>query len=241
MAQDHARLGILMLSSRFPRIPGDVGNPATWDFPVRYAVVPGATPQAIVYGDPEPHVQAFIAAGRDLVASGCTGIATTCGFLAPLRARLAEALQVPVAASALEQAASLQAMLPPGRRVGILTISKASLTPAHLTAAGVPETAEIAGVDDSSFARSILSDAPTLDVDAARAEIREACAALVQRHSDIGAILLECTNMVPYAPDVALATGLPVYSIYSYLTWFHAGLAPATFPAPSRSQPSLNA
>jgi Asp/Glu/hydantoin racemase len=241
MAQERVRLGILMLSSRFPRIPGDVGNRDTWDFPVRFAVVPGATPQSIVRADPEPHVQAFIAAGRDLVASGCTGLATTCGFLAPLRKRLAEALQVPVAASALEQAAGVQAMLPPGRRVGILTISKAQLTSVHLSTAGVPETAQIAGVDGSSFAQSIMHDAPTLDVAAARAEITQACNALVQRHRDIGAILLECTNMVPYAADVARATGLPVYSIYSYLNWFHAGLAPATFPAQSRSQPSLNA
>ena len=59
-----ARLGILMLDTRFPRILGDVGNAGSWPFPVRYAVVPGATPEAIVCDDIEPFVEAFIAAGR---------------------------------------------------------------------------------------------------------------------------------------------------------------------------------
>ena len=37
-----ARVGILMLETRFPRIPGDMGNAETWPFPVLYKVVPGA-------------------------------------------------------------------------------------------------------------------------------------------------------------------------------------------------------
>jgi hypothetical protein len=32
-------LGVLMLDTRFPRVKGDIGNPATFDFPVRYRVV----------------------------------------------------------------------------------------------------------------------------------------------------------------------------------------------------------
>ena len=39
-----ASIGILMLETRFPRIPGDMGNAATWPFPVQYRVVKGATP-----------------------------------------------------------------------------------------------------------------------------------------------------------------------------------------------------
>lgn len=229
MTQQPARLGILMLDTRFPRIPGDVGNPASWRFPVRYAVVPGATPQAIVCDDPEPFVQAFIDTGRQLVAEGCTGIATTCGFLALIRPRLAASLGVPVAASALEQAAQIAQLLPPERSLGILTISKTSLSAAHLAAAGVPDRTVIAGMEGSDFARTILGNAPTLDVAVARREMVEVASGLCDRHTDVGAILLECTNMVPYAPQIAEATGRPVFSIHSYLNWFHDSLAPATF------------
>jgi len=224
-----ARLGILMLDTRFPRILGDVGNAGSWPFPVRYAVVPGATPEAIVCDDIEPFVEAFIAAGRELVAEGCTGIATTCGFLALIRPRLAKALGVPVAASALEQAGQIAACLPPEQKVGILTISAGTLSPAHLRAAGVPEGSPVAGLEGSSFAQTILGNAAELDVAQARADMVQAANRLVATNPDVGAILLECTNMVPYAPDIAAATGRPVHSIHSYLNWFHAGLQPPRF------------
>lgn len=224
-----AKLGILMLDTQFPRILGDVGNADTWPFAVEYAVVPGATPQAIVCDDIEPFVQAFIEAGNKLVAVGCTGIATTCGFLSLIRPRLAAALGVPVAASALEQVGQVQAMLPPGQVVGILTISAATLTPAHREAAGVPKHCPVQGTDGSGFSKSILGNLTTLDVSRAKQEMVTAAQSLIADHPSVGAIVLECTNMVPYAPDIAAATGRPVYSIYTYLSWFYAGLRPRKF------------
>ena len=224
-----APLGILMLETRFPRILGDVGNPQTWPFPVRYGVVTGATPQAIVCEDIDPFVQAFINKGRTLVAEGCVGIATTCGFLALIRPQLATALGVPVAASALEQAGQILPMLAPDQRLGVLTISASTLSSAHLTAAGVPPDTPIQGMEGSSFAVSILGNETTLDVATARIEMAAAATKLVADNPEIGAIILECTNMVPYAPDIQRATGRPVFSIYTYLRWFYAGLAPKPF------------
>ncbi|MGC1504946.1 MAG: aspartate/glutamate racemase family protein [Sulfitobacter sp.] len=224
-----AHLGILMLDTRFPRIMGDAGNAQTWPFPVHYGVVRGATPQAIVCDDIEPFVQAFVDVGRDLVAQGCGGIATTCGFLALIRPRLAAALGVPVAASALEQAGQIAAMLAPGQRLGVLTISETTLTPSHLAAAGVPQGTPVQGMEGSSFAASILGNQTTLNVNAARREMVSAGQGLVTQSPSVGALLLECTNMVPYAADIAQATGRPVFSIYTYLRWFHAGLTPRGF------------
>src|SRR5574337_872851 len=41
-------LGLLRLQTRFPRLPGDAGEPASWPMPVRLAVVAGASPQRVV-------------------------------------------------------------------------------------------------------------------------------------------------------------------------------------------------
>ena len=121
-----ATVGILMLETRFPRPPGDMGNAGTWPFPVHYRVVRGATPDNVVRGDPRALLDHFIEAGRDLVAMGCDGITTNCGFLALVQAELSEALAVPVATSSLMQVPQVNATLPPGQRVGVLTSSRRS-------------------------------------------------------------------------------------------------------------------
>jgi hypothetical protein len=82
-------LGILMLDTAFPRIRGDVGNPATWPFPVRFKVVRHASPQRVVRADAAGLLDAFVAAGRALAAEGATAIITTCGFLALHQYKLA--------------------------------------------------------------------------------------------------------------------------------------------------------
>lgn len=227
-----ASVGILMLETRFPRIPGDIGNAMTWPFPVHYKVVTGATPDNIVRGDPHARLDDFIDAGRELVAMGCDGIATNCGFLALLQDEMKEALGVPVATSSLIQAPMIAATLPPGKHLTVLTISSATLTSAHLAAAGVPAGTPIVGTDTGrEFTRAVLGDEIEIDFTAASADMLDAADALLNAHPATGAILLECTNMVPYAADIRRKTGLPVYSVYSLLTWFQAGLVPRRFPS----------
>src|ERR1700726_4350690 len=76
-----ARVGILMLETRFPRIPGDMGNATTWPFPVLYKVVPGASPARVVCDKAQGLLAEFLAAADELVRLGANGITTTCGFL----------------------------------------------------------------------------------------------------------------------------------------------------------------
>lgn len=226
-----ATVGILMLETRFPRIPGDMGNALTWPFPVQYRVVRGASPDRVVRGDPRELTDAFIAAGRDLVAAGCDGITTNCGFLALVQDELRAALGVPVATSSLMQVPMVQAMLPPGRRVAILTVSEATLSADHLAAAGVAADTPVFGTDRGrAFSRDILGDAPEIDFAACRADLLDAADAILRGCPDAGAIVLECTNMVPYAADIRRRTGLPVFSIESFVSWFQSGLMPRRFP-----------
>ncbi len=225
-----ASVGILMLETRFPRIPGDMGNAGTWPFPVLYKVVKGATPDNVVRGGAVGLAERFIDSARELVADGADGITTTCGFLALFQDQLAAAVGVPVATSSLMQVPMVQSLLPQGRRVGVLTISKASLTSEHLKASGIPLDTPIAGTDEGrEFTHAILDDQPTLDVDLARADLIDAGNQLVGDFPEIGAIVLECTNMTPYAADLRQTLGLPIYSIYTFVTWFQSGLLPRRF------------
>ncbi|HYS48794.1 MAG TPA: aspartate/glutamate racemase family protein [Xanthobacteraceae bacterium] len=231
-----ARLGILMLEARFPRIPGDMGNAATWPFPVLYKVVKGASPQRVVREKANGLLDAFLAAARELVDLGADGITTNCGFLSLFQAEIARHVGVPVATSSLMQAAAIERVLPAGRTVGILTISAKTLTPEHLAAAGARAETPVAGTDEGrEFTRAILGNETRLDVAAAERDILDAGEALIKRHPDVGAVLLECTNMAPYARALREHLGLPVYDIVSFVTWFHAGLEPRDFGHPARA------
>ncbi len=230
-----APLGILMLEAKFPRIPGDMGNALTWPFPVLYRVVTGASPELVVLRGAAGMLPAFLDAAADLVAQGAEAITTNCGFLSIFQHEIAAHVRVPVATSALLQVPWVQAMLPPGKRVGVVTVSAASLTPAHLQAAGVPADTPIAGTEGGREFFRVLIRAESQDMDVAMAarDILDAGRALLRGHPDIGAIVLECTNMPPYAHALREALGVPVYDIYSLVTWLHAGLRPRDFGPPA--------
>ena len=225
-----AALGILMLDTRFPRIHGDIGNAETWPFPVIYKIVEGATSDKVVRKGAAGLKEDFARAAKEIVAMGADGIGTTCGFLSLFQDDIAEAAGVPVASSSLMQVPWVQSTLPPDKQVGVITISKENVTPAHLEAVGVPLDTPIVGTEGGkTFTTTVLDDRDYMDFPTARDDLVDAGRRLVDEHKNIGAVVLECTNMGPFARDVNLDLGLPVYDVVSYLTWFHGGLRPRRY------------
>ena len=226
-----APLGILMLQTRFARLHGDMGHAGTWPFPVLYRVVNGASPERVVLQGARGLLPDFIAAAQELVQLGAEAITTSCGFLSLFQQELASAVNVPVATSSLMQVPWVQAMLPPGQRVGVVTADARSLTPAHLRAAGAPVDTPVVGTEQGRelFRVLIKAEKHDLDVDLARQDILDAGQQLLRRHPDVGAIVLECTNMPPYAAALQDLVIRPVYDIYSMISWLHQGLRPRRF------------
>ena len=226
-------VGVLVLDTRFPRIPGDIGNAGTFDFPVLYRRVRGATSDRVVRRVDQELLPLFVEGARALEAEGVQAITTSCGFLARFQRELAASVKVPVFTSSLMLVPLVHRTLAPGRAVGIMTVDASSLGPEHLAGAGItPDMAVVvAGLEtEKEFTRVLLEDALALDVDAARGEHVSVATRMVAQHPEIGAIVLECTNMPPYASDVQAATGLPVFDIRTLVRMFHAavrdGLAP---------------
>ncbi len=209
-----ATLGILMLDTRFPRPLGDIGNPRTFAFPVRYRTVRGASPRRVVVERDPALLVPFIDAARALEAAGATAIATSCGFLALFQRELAAAVRVPVWTSSLLLVAGIDARLGGGRRAGIVSADAPSLTADHLHAVGAPIDTPIEGLAlDSAFRATLLDDRAELDVDEASRTTVAAAMRLIARRPDVAEIVLECTNLPPYADAVRAATGLPVHDI----------------------------
>jgi hypothetical protein len=206
-------LGVLMLQTRFPRPPGDIGHPSSFGFPVRYRVVPGAYPAAVVRGQDPALLAPFIAAGAELVHEGARALTTSCGFLARWQRELQAALPVPVWSSSLLHLAQLR-----GLRCGVITIEAASLTPEHFTAVGADPATPVEGITPgSALHTTLLEDRSTLDEVDAERQVLAAGQRLLARHPALQALVLECTNLPPYADALRRATGLPVHDIVTLL------------------------
>jgi Asp/Glu/hydantoin racemase len=226
-------VGILMLDTRFPRIPGDMGNAATFPFPVRYHRVAGADPDLVVRRGAEGLLPAFVEGARALEREGVGAVTTNCGFLVKYQRELAAAVSVPVFTSSLLLVPLVHRMLPPGRRVGLMTVNAASLGPEHLAGAGIGSeiALAVAGLEgEKEFTRVLLGDELELDVDLAREEHLRVARRLVAEHRDLGAIVLECTNMPPYTADIQRETGLPVFDITTLVRMAHDALGAARAP-----------
>ena len=228
-------VGILMLDTQFPRIVGDMGNALTFDFPVRYHRVAGASPDFVVRKPDRDLLPHFIEGARFLEREGVRAISTNCGFLSKFQKEIAAAVKIPVFTSSLMLVPLVHRMLAPGRAVGILTVDGSSLTPEHFRGAGIgPDVATVvAGLEgEKEFTRVLLDDLLTLDVEAAREEHVSVVRRMIAQHPEVGAIVLECTNMPPYRADIQRVTGLPVFDIVTLVRMVHDALTHSLPPLP---------
>ena len=215
-------VGILMLDTRFPRPPGDVGNASTWPFPVRYRIVKGAESRVVI-GDGMKMLGPFTEAARELEADGVKMITTSCGFLAVAQRELQAAVRVPVLTSSLLQVPLAARLIRPDQRVAIIT-SRDHLTERHFEGTGwssktipvyvtvLPESAQMTQVYSSMVPEA---PRPEADQEILESDLVGAATSTLRDHSDVGAFVLECTNYVPYSGAIRRATGLPVFDLYT--------------------------
>ena len=212
-------LGIVMLDTRFPRLPGDIGHSDAFGVPTIQRVVKGAWPDKVVQSAASLRASgllpALLAVVGAMAQGGAQAITTSCGFLVLLQKELQAAVQVPVVTSSLLQ---LPGLLATQRKVGVLTISCAKLGVAYLRAAGVPrerlKDVVVQGVDPTGeFATTILGNQLYMDVIQTSREVVAAAITLKKREPLLQHLVLECTNMPPYRDAIEAATGLKTWAL----------------------------
>jgi hypothetical protein len=228
---DSAAIGILVMEARIERIPGDVGNPATFPFPVICRTVPGATLRRLI-AERDPSLLAqFIEAGWDLVRQGVRALTTSCGFMILFQAELAREFTVPVFTSSLLQLPFIQATCRPQDRIGIITADASHLTPEHLRKAGGDlDRLTVVGLENQPrFRQAVFEETGRIDVQGVESELVEKAKRMLAADQRIAAILFECANLPPYAAAVQAAVGLPVYDFSTMVCHVHAALARKPF------------
>ena len=223
------KIGILCLESYYPKLPGHVKNASTFEFPVKYKIVKDATPERIVELADMSLLEPFIEAAKELEREGVEAITTSCGFLCLFQKEIANAVNIPVFTSSLIQVPMLSKMLGRHKKVGIMTASKSSLTPKHFNVVGIdPSGIRVVGMDGKEeFNKVVIKRKTTvLNVDRLRHEILSVAKELIESSDDLGAVVLECTDLSPFINDIRNVTTLPIFDIvtltkmvYNSLFW----------------------
>lgn len=215
-------IGVLLIDCFNPFIPGDVGNACTYDYPVLYHVVPDVTIKRLVEEGDLALTHKVIEAARYLEAHGVKAITSDCGYMLHFQDALREAVSIPVMISSLIQLPFISGLLPLSRSIGIICASSKSLTEDMLSIAYPSRNRKlvIAGMEEQpEFCAAILEEKGSIDPSLVEAEMLIVGRELLARDPNIGAILVECSNLPPYAKALQEEVQLPVFDFTTMIDY----------------------
>ena len=225
-------IGIALFDGRrYPILPGDVANASTYDYPVRLKVIEG------LFDTPTPwdknravpaDIQKIIDAVKSLEDDGVRAVVTACGFFSVVQEILADAVHIPVFTSPLMMVPQIVRMIRRDRSVCIITASERLLVSDYLTAVGIASDmpVHIVGMEASTefYATHMGGTQTTLDVDLQTRELVEIARNAVIRFPDIGALLLECSQLPTFAADIQDVVNLPVFDYIGFIDMIYCSV-----------------
>ncbi len=220
-------IGILLIDCSTPFIPGDVGNASTYNYPVLYKTVPDVTLERLIEQGDESLIDNVIEVAKEMEAMGVRAITSDCGYMVRYQQKVADAVNIPVILSSLVQLPMLERSIGSHQKIGIICANQKRLSPQLLETAGLqnPDSVVIYGLEDQpNFRGPILDETGTLEPEKIEQEIVAIAKQMIEQHPEIGPILLECSNLPPYAAAVQQATGRLVFD-YTTLIDMYAGSA----------------
>ncbi len=216
-------LGIILLDDVYPGFPGDVRNAGAFPFPIQYEIAEDVDIWALVHEeDKSPCLEPIRRAAKKLEKMGCRAIAAECGYFAWFQKDIAGMVDVPVFMSSLLQVPLAQQLIGPDKVVGILVARQGPLRPAHLEAVGIRLDSNyvVTGAEDDGRCPEFehlwyaphRTDPPGAYYDKAEKEFVQVAVDFYNAHPNMGAIMLECTGMQPFARAVQREIDIPVFS-----------------------------
>jgi len=213
------RIGVIMLNTHFPRLPGDVGNPDTFPCETLYRRVEAATVSQVISdtGVSSQVAEGIFQAALELDQAGVDLIVTSCGFLGELQSQLEQKIQTPVLSSSLALVPFVRGIFGSQTILGVMTFNSQKLKPLHFNG-HYDERMVIQGVEQGQELFSVISqDRTEMDARLAREDVLQATRALMAAQP--GAIILECTNLSPYIDTVRAHSGVPVFDLIQGIQW----------------------
>ncbi|GAU65948.1 hypothetical protein SSP35_02_03170 [Streptomyces sp. NBRC 110611] len=228
-------VGIMLVDDVYPGFPGDMRNPSAYPFPIQYDIVRGIGFDQLIYErDKSACVEPVIASARRLEQLGCRAIAAECGYFAYFQREVANAVDVPVFTSSLLQVPLARAVVGAHRTVGLMVAVGDHLTEEHLTAVGITpgEDLPVTGIRESGHCPSLVRLYHEPDRAARHAEyavveneVVTLAREFVAQNPAMGALVLECGAVQPFARAIQRHIDMPVFSWGTLLDFAYSVVA----------------
>ncbi len=201
--------GLMQLES----LPGNSTNVDTYPFPVKFVEVPGACVETIITNPSEIVLNRMIEICKTLEKEGIRAVATSCGFNAIFQQKVAEAINIPFFSSSLLLVPMMHSAIGKKGSIAVITANKGSLTEKHMRECGIRNDMKVRvfGLEEANEWRKIFDDPDKdFDMQSVENEIVETAVEAVRLNNDVKAIVLECTDLPPFAKKISERTGLMV-------------------------------
>ncbi len=218
-------IGILVFDIWYPLLPGNVVNASTYSFPVLYKKLEGVSADELSRGDPSA-LDPLVKAAKELEKQGVRAIVGACGYFTNYQKEAATMLDVPVFLSSLLQMPIIKQALKPNQKVGIICGNAPALTPKTLSQCDIDDLTNvvITGAQDLPEFQNLMEETGHFNSFKIEQELVGLVKQLVSDNPDIGAILIHCSDMAPYAWSIQNAVRLPVFDYTTLINWIYSGI-----------------
>ncbi len=223
-------VGILCLDTRHKLFPGNVQHAESFAFPVMYEPVQVEDLWCLLRGDPAL-TPAIVSAARKLRAAGVRAITGACGSFAYYQMDVACEIDLPVFLSPMLLVPLLQRGLG-ARKLGVICAAKSSMNDRVWRACGIENAdnlviAEMVG--SAPFEKMMRAEA--FEYAELQTDVVAAAAELQRQSATLGAILLQCSDLPPFARAIQQATGLPVFDMTQVIRWLAFAVSYPKYPS----------
>lgn len=223
-------IGILCIDTWYPLVPGNVVNACTYNFPVLFKILRGVSVEQIMSGDPAL-LDLLIKGGRELIEQGVRAIVGACGSFANYQKEAAAVFEVPTFMSSMLQVPLILRSLRPSQKLGVVAASAAALTPKVFSQCGITDPSRLVITEAKGLPEfdKLLNCAGRFDSHKMEQEMIELTRGCAKNNPEIAAILLQCSDMPPYAWAIQNAMKLPVFDMTTLIDWLHSAVVRKPF------------
>ena len=224
------KVGILVFSTKTPRIPGDAGHGGSFPYQVRYEIVEGGFADLITGS--AGRKDAILKAGQNLTRLGIRAIIGDCGMMSLYQDCLGKELGVLFAGSSLCLIPTVWQLIGRHGTIGIITGHSKLLGRQHLKHSGWDEDMDISiqGMEDQKHFREIVIEGGLhLNREAMLKDVLEAGKKLREKTPGLRAVIFECSNLATYSSALAEELELPVFDTISAANLLEYGVHPPRY------------